>query len=200
MSTSTSPVVVLKPPKRNHSLILYAAAVAVAMDNNLYFPNPPVPIASFAADVQALHDAEVSGPKAERNARKQRVLYVLRLLRAYVQSVAEVQPNPAEARAVIVSAAMLVKKPSTYNKPVLEARRGEVSGAVTLLAKAVARSATYYWQYSENGVDWIDLPDTMKATTSLSGLTPLHTYHFRFRTMTRRGESDFGQSVSLIVL
>ena len=200
MSSNTSPVVVLKPPKRNHSLILYAAAVAVAMDGNAYFPNPPVPIASFASDVQAFHDAEVSGPKAERNARKQRVLYVLRLLRAYVQSIAEMQPNPAEARAVIVSAGMQVKKPSTYDKPVLEARRGELSGSVILRAKAVARSATYYWQYSENGVDWIDLRDTMKATTSLAGLTRLHTYHFRFRTLTRRGDSDFGPSVSLIIL
>ena len=95
---------------------------------------------------------------------------------------------------------MSVRKTSKQSKSELSAKNAGVSGTVVLNAKRVAPVATYYWQYSLDQETWISVPATMKASTVLSGLTPRTTYHFRFRALTRDGETDFSQVVSLFVL
>ncbi len=39
-----------------------------------------------------------------------------------------------------------------------------------------------------------------QRSTSITGLTGLQTYYFRYRTLTRAGAGDFSQAVSLVVL
>ena len=57
----------------------------------------------------------------------------------------------------------------------------------------------YFWQFGQDGVLWTDAPQTLQARTSLSGLTGEQTYWFRVRVMTKGGEGDFGEPVSLLV-
>jgi hypothetical protein len=159
----------------------------------------------FAADTAALEDAEIKaasktkGAAAARDARARKVKADLHHLRDYVQSVAETQANPATAVAVIESAFMRVKKAYKRSKPELHARNTDVSGTVELDAKAVAPTATYYWQHSLDQQTWISVPETMQARTSISGLSSARIYYFRFRALTRAGETGFSQVVKLLV-
>jgi len=50
------------------------------------------------------------------------------------------------------------------------------------------------------GKTWIAIRATLQSRTSLYGLTPLTTVLFRFRALTKMGEGDWSQPISIIVL
>jgi hypothetical protein len=134
-----------------------------------------------------------------RDAKRNRLRADLVSLRNYVQTIATAQPTHAEAAAVIEDALMAVKKPSQKYRPPFCARNASVSGSVLLEARAVAKSATYFWQHSADQQTWIDAGATMRCKTVITGLTPARTYHFRFHALTRAGAVGFSQVVSLVV-
>ena len=195
--------VVLGLPKRNKDLITFCKAVLAALTNNPHFPAPNPTLAVFSADIDAYDQAETAaagklpGAPSQRNAKRAKVVQDLRHLREYVQGVAE--NAPADAISVVESAGFRVKKPGARHKQALEAKDGVTTGSVDLVAKAVAALATYFWQYSLDGKTWTSCPETMKALTTISGLTVGQTYSFRFRTLTRAGASDFTQVVTHVV-
>ncbi|MFT3775717.1 MAG: fibronectin type III domain-containing protein [Minicystis sp.] len=208
MSTSTAftaIVVVLRAPRQHKPLITYAKAVLEHMLNNPAFPSPSPTLDVFAADIAALEDAETKaasrarGAAKARNARAARVRSDLAHLRDYVQRVAEEQTNPADVAAVVASAFMGIKQPAKRTRPALDVRNTGVSGCVAISARTVSLVATYYWQYSLDQQTWTDVPETMRARTTISGLTSARTYYFRFRALTRTGEIGFSQVVSLLV-
>jgi hypothetical protein len=43
------------------------------------------------------------------------------------------------------------------------------------------------------------MPGTLQAKTTVLGLTPLSTVQFRYRAVTKAGEGDWSQPVSLTV-
>jgi hypothetical protein len=67
------------------------------------------------------------------------------------------------------------------------------------VAKAVARTASYTWEYSTDQKTWTPVPPTMQAKTGLSGLTAGTTYYFRMQALTRTGTQNWSQVVSLLV-
>jgi hypothetical protein len=198
------PIVVLKMPTKVKSLIAFAQNVATAMTNNPTFPNPTPPIATLVADVAALNAAEsavLSRAKGAVQIRNQKLVVVrtdLENLKTYVQTVAG-SGTPEAAQVTIQSAGLTTRKVTLHDKAALLAKQGSVSGTVTLVAKAVARTAVYEWQYSTDQKTWTSLPMTFKAKTGVSGLTPLTMYYFRMQPFTRTGLSNWGQIVSLLV-
>ena len=100
---------------------------------------------------------------------------------------------------MIESAHMSVRKAPKRNIPEVSAKNGDVSGKVILAAKAVAQTATYFWEYSEDQSTWTPVPETMQARTEVSGLTSARVYYFRFRALTRAGRQDYSHTVSLVV-
>jgi hypothetical protein len=206
MSTNneSTPVAVLGAPKQNTALITFARGVHNALMENPSFPNPTPSLATFAANIDALDDAETKaatkakGAAAFRDAKKKRVKEDLDHLCDYVQSVVEAAPN-GTAAALIESAFMRVKKARKQSTSEVSAKNAGVSGKVQLAAKAVSRAATYSWEYSVDQTQWTPVPDTMYARTEVSGLTRACTYYFRFRTFTRAGRSGYSQVVSLLV-
>jgi hypothetical protein len=95
---------------------------------------------------------------------------------------------------------MDVRKVTLHDKPALSAKQGSASGTVTLSAKSAAVKAAYNWQYSTDQKTWTSLPQTLKAKTSVSGLTAATTYFFRSQALTPKGgEGDWGQATSLLV-
>ena len=100
---------------------------------------------------------------------------------------------------LIVGAGIGVKKRTRRNKPPVQAVDGPTSGSVWLLCLRLAKTATYFWQFSLDQKAWTDAPETMRAKLLLSGLTPGQTYYFRFRALTRKGPVDYSQVVSLLV-
>jgi hypothetical protein len=51
----------------------------------------------------------------------------------------------------------------------------------------------------DGGKTWVELPETLQARTSVTGLQPATTYSFRFRPVTRMGVGDWSQPLSLLV-
>jgi hypothetical protein len=45
----------------------------------------------------------------------------------------------------------------------------------------------------------VSLPFTTQASTTVSGLTPGSTVHFRYRPVTKDGAGDWSQPVSIMV-
>jgi hypothetical protein len=201
----SAPIVVLNAPKRNKDLITYARAVYSALLDNPSFPSPNPPLPTVAANIAAFEDAETKaatrarGAAALRDARKKRVKGDLFQAQAYVQSVVDTSSTPGEAIALIESAFMSVKKVTKRPIQELSVKNTDVSGKVTIAAKAVARPAVYTFEYSTDQTSWIALPNIMKSRTEVSGLTSACYYYFRFRTFTREGEQDYSQVVSLLV-
>jgi hypothetical protein len=119
---------------------------------------------------------------------------ILKLLGAYVQGVAD--DNPEHAVSIIESAGMSVALRGSVVKVVLAVTPGRVSGTARLVARAVAKDASYEWAMSKNGgMTWIGLPTTLPANTTVSGLEPGKTYSFRMRAATRREVSDWCEPV-----
>jgi hypothetical protein len=196
-------LVALDMPKGNKQYIARVKGMLVALTNNAYITSPTPTVAVFGADIANLDAAEVAtvkrapGAVAHRDAMRVKVQQDVQHLADCVQGVAET--SAADPIVVIESAGFRVRTFVARNKPTLAAKDGAVSGDVALVAKAAGKAATYYWQWSPDGKSWTSLADTMKASTSALGLTPGQTYSFRFRTLTRKGASDWSQIVTRLV-
>jgi hypothetical protein len=199
------PTAILMLPSSNKALLTYAKAVHERLSGNANFPNPNPALEVLAVDIKAFDDAEtkaktkVLGATEARDAKRQKVTEDLKHIRDRVQSIAETQASYRDAAAVITGAFMSVKKTGKRTRNELSAKNTGVSGIVLLEAKSVAPAATYFWQYSLDQETWTSVPATMQVKAMISGLTPAATYYFRFRALTRAGEIDFSQVVSLLV-
>jgi hypothetical protein len=195
-------IVALKIRRRNNDRIHYARSVAAAITGNSHFPSPTPTIAEFEARVDDADEAQARvligpiGSAAQRNAKLAAVQSDLERLRIYVQTVADAS---TEARAIIASAGMSVKRPGLHDKQPLAVKQGLVSGSVVVVAKAAGDRATYEWQYSQVGEPWIDMEPTRQAKKIIDGLVPGRSYQFRVRSVTQAGRSDFGHAVSFLV-
>ena len=94
---------------------------------------------------------------------------------------------------------MSVRKAPERTFPELRAKNAEVPGKVMLVAKAVAPTTIYYWEYSLDQSTWIPCPETVRARAEIEGLTSATLHYFRFRARTRAGWQDYSQVVSLLV-
>jgi hypothetical protein len=203
--SSRGPIAVLKLPRANAALIMFAKTTIGAMTGNKKLPNPDPPIEAVQADLDELEKAAAAaasravGTAQQRDAAKAKLIRDLVRWKDYVQHVAEAEPTYADAVAVILSANMSVKAPAKHNKAPLDVRDGEVSGSVLLVATAVAQVATYFWQYSLDNKTWVDVPETMKCFTTITGLPSGQTVYFRFRALTRSRQIGFSQVVHAVV-
>ena len=202
---TAGPIVVLNYPALDKPLLGYAKGVLAAFLASAYFPNPTLKLVIFAADIDEYDKAEtLAGTKALgavalRNAKRKKVIADLHHLRDYVQSVIEAQVNLADALAMIHSVGFFAKKLRQQFKAALQARNVGPSGHVKLDARSLGANVVYYWQYSVDQSTWINVPETLKASVLVTGLTKGTTYFFRFRALTRAGAVDFSQVVSLLV-
>ncbi len=197
-------IAVLNMPPHVADQIKYGHTIIAAMTGNAYFPNPNPLLATFSAALAKLDSAETAaqtrakGTIAARNAARVDYVAAAHSLRAQVQTIADASPENAEA--IITSAAMNVKKAASQPPRTFAARQLSVSGAVLLIAKAVASRAAYDWQYStDGGKTWIEAPSTLQAKTTISALPVATVVLFRFRALTKTGRSDWSQPTSLLV-
>jgi hypothetical protein len=198
------PTGVLKPPKQKKALSPYGKHVVTCMTGNAKVPNPTPLLPAITAACTALDVSQAAMPgnkatTAQRDADWLALLLLLDHELDYVNSVAEKQTSPADAEAVITGSGFSVRKQGKHNKDTFAATYGLVSGDVELDARAVAPGASYYWQWSTDLTNWVSVPETRKASTTITGLKPATTYYFRFRALTRKGMMDWSQTVSLLV-
>jgi len=196
---TTRSVAVLALPRRIDAFIAYAVDVVRAMTVNPAFPSPAPALATVLAAVEDLRVAEAQvmarhpGATVGRDARRAVLVTLLQSLRMHVQSVADA--NAERGPAIIRSASMAVQKTAERRPRVFAALAGPVAGTVKLVAPSGGDRASYNWQYSTDGEAWIDLPSTLQAKTTLSGQTPGAVAQFRYRAVTKTGETPWSAPV-----
>jgi hypothetical protein len=199
------PIVALKLPTKVPDLILMGRYVVERMTNNKNFPSPLPKLAVVSAAIDDLEKAEgvaqsrARGAVTMREVKRVALIALMDLLTAHVQSVADADRD--HGAEIIMSAGMSVKKNPGGPKRTFSVKQLGVSGAVKVMVPVVARRASYDWEMSKDGgVTWQSLPSTLRATTFVSGLAPGSTVSFRYRTLTKNGESDWSQPVSIVVV
>jgi hypothetical protein len=73
-------------------------------------------------------------------------------------------------------------------------------GTANLVAPFARLRSSYEWEYStDGGKTWIAAPVTVQTKTTIAGLVPGATVQFKYRPVTRTGEGNWSEQVSLIV-
>ena len=189
-------VVAMNLPKPATKLLALARSTVDRMQASALFPTPNPPLSTLVTDIDALTAAEsnvltrTKGAREARDAKAAVLRRDLRQLASYVQSVAD--QSGSRAAEVVESTGFAVKRPSVRTKPAFQVVRGRLPGSVKLLAKWAADRAVYGWRYSTDQTTWIELPDTMQSSTTLSGLAKLTAYFFQSRVTTKDGAGDWG--------
>ncbi len=193
----------LNLPKRNADAITRARHIASQLDGNAYFPALPVPIATLQGHIDDFQAAEVAvaggahGAAKERNARRAVVVVDLEQERTYAETV--VNGRGEDAPAVAASSGFDTKESRGPRKWSFGAEQADRSGEVELRAPRAARGASYHWQRSIDGTEWIDLLETSVASARVTGLSPGTLYFFRYRTLVKNVLSDWSDPVTFRV-
>ena len=137
--------------------------------------------------------------RCSRPAGREKLVALLKLLKAYVQSVAD--DNAENAASIILSAGMDLVERGDKPKQDIVVEQGSLSGEARIILRAWAKLANYAVQMSsDGGKTWIDLPKRNQAKIIVSNLVPGTTYLFRYRVATRRGPvSDWSTPYAFIV-
>jgi hypothetical protein len=199
------PLIVRKPRSRRIAdRIAYAKLVAESLKVSPYFPNPIPALAKLVAHIAAADAAHVAaltreaGTAATLAAAVRAVEGDLESLHVHVQGVARL--DATNGPAIVASAGMSLKDARGPSPADFTVKQGRISGSVVLVARAVARKASYDWQYSTDEETWTSAETTFQAKTKLVGLAAGTRYFFRFRARTREGLKDWSQVISLLVV
>jgi hypothetical protein len=194
----------LRLPTQVPALIAVADVIVQAMTDNPSFPAPTPSLADVASALDELRDAEVAtktrrhGTAAARNQKRAVLIGLLVRLKAYVQGVAD--EDAEHAAAIIESAGMRVKRTAPAGKPPFEVKPGAVSGSVQMVVRSAGDRASYHWAWSpDEGKTWRSVPATLQAKTVLRGLPSGSTCSFRYRAVTKTGETDWSEPVAVLV-
>ena len=184
-----------------------ARGVIAKMKNNPGFPKPDISIADVEAQTNLLETRYIATMNGGKEATA--LLHqaenewdeLMRKTAAYVDRIADGDDS------VVLSAGFnLMKQRGPTNRSEFEVKRAEKSGTVVLRRYIIKGARTYVWQYcagdspATNDAEWITAQVTTRATTELSGLTPLTTYWFRCAAVTAKGISGYSAPVMLVVI
>jgi hypothetical protein len=198
--------VVLKLPKSARRLYIYAQVVLKALTGNPSFA--AVNLVALTAAILALSKAETAaghgepGSAAACASAREAVRQELNHLRDFVQGVLETQVGTIDLtaiRAMVVTAAMDLRKVTARAKLAFGAMYGDVPGSVDLTAPASPRD-THEWQHSADQLNWTAAPATRRAKTTVTGLPIGVAHYFRHRTLTKTGYTPWSDPVAMLVV
>jgi hypothetical protein len=201
--------VVLNIPTRIGDRLIYAIAIHDSMDGNAWFPAPPVSMADFMVKIQkyeaAAADVKKRKPDAEARLKTawNEVHVALQLLRNYVEGICLLDPENAEE--IALSAGMSIKAPSGREALDFNVKNSASGHGADLSGKVKEKGCFHIWQCSENPEDpmsWYQrlIPGTFTATTSVYDFNPGTRLYFRHKCVTRKGETDWDQVISIIII
>jgi hypothetical protein len=186
------------------ALIAFAQTVVKAMTGNPLFLAPSPTLAVLTQAIVDLQNAQTAalartkGAVITRDEKRIALVVLLQQLKGYVQTTADA--NVENGASIIASAGLAVRKVLTRAPRVFAAKPGKISGTASLVAASAAQRSAYEWEYStDGGKTWVITPATLQAKSTIVGLTPGATVVFRYRAVTKAGEGDWSQSVSLII-
>jgi hypothetical protein len=197
-------IVALKLPTRVQALITYATGIVTALTGNPSFPTLIPSLAILTAAIAALQTAEAAalartkGAVITRNEKRLALVQLLQQLAGTIQTAADA--NLENGASIIASAGVAVRKTVVRSARVFGAKPGEVTGTAKLIAASAGHRSSYEWEYStDGGKTWVTAPVTLQAKTTVTGLTAGTTVQFRYRPVTKTGEGNWTQPVSLLV-
>ena len=199
-------IVVLDLPRDLDDLIIELYRLHDSMAASPFFAGLAAKLAAFKIKIDkfnAYHIAAHTSPPtktvAERDAAMAAAIGDVHILQNDVQSIVDAAA-PEDRETIATASGMKVKKQGEINKQDFEARHGEVSGSVKLIAKGAGTShAAHDWQISLNSTDWTFLTTTLQADTMATGLTVGSKVFFRHRTILADGPTDWSQDEEIIV-
>ena len=161
----------------------------------------PSPYATVTTHIDTLDEVERAahkgavGAASDRDAALLVVKGDMRLLKAFLQSVADTSANP---QGRIEDAGFSVAKKTVRSKQDIAAKWGANAGTVALLAKAVkSRRVQYGWQMSVDQKTWT-LPHDAEGVDRGQRPDGGHGLYFRVQTQTVAALSDWSAIVSIL--
>jgi hypothetical protein len=184
--------------------IAQARRIAQSVKGNSWFSDPSPPLATIETAIEELASAETAtlsrtkGTVDVRDAKRLALVQLLQQLMTYVQTVADA--NVENAASIIEGGGFSLQKPGG-RRPRVFAATQELSGTVILGAPKIPGATAYQWGRSTDGGEtYVDLPTTSQGSTIVPGLRPGSTVYFRYRPVTRKGDGDWSQPVSIVVV
>lgn len=204
MKTGPRYIAVFAEARSVGQYILDCRVIVERMTDNASFESPTPPLAQVTKHIDDLaEDAKLAcsggpGAVAQRDVSLEQVRIDMRMLKAYVQNVADTLGTD-RTPATILSSGFTVGKRGGSPKAPLGAKHGVAPGSVVLTVKAIRGPVMYRWQASTDQETWLDLPETFDSTHIVEGFTSATLYYFRMRTVTRRGVSAWSPTISMIM-
>jgi hypothetical protein len=192
--------VALNLPKGDNEFIFAAKHIAECMDGNPYFPSPLLPIATLHAHIAALELAQVAtltgahGTVAARDEGRIIVEGDLKVERVYVETLAN--QDLAHGPAIVASAGMYIKGAAGPARAEFAAKDGREPGSVQLSVKRPKGAASVHWQWSLDGVQWVDAGESKQADFVVRNLISTRLYWFRHRFLLPGGLADWSQPIT----
>lgn len=192
---------ILKADKKVTLFINQCLDIVNHMSGNEGFINPPVAYADVITAIKNLRYAEdmarmrTIGAAQERDNQKENVMKFMRRIHLFIQELADEAKTEKMAKELILASGFSIKKSSYYPKSIFSVKQDLSTGELILRAKSAGKRATYEWQVSvNNGESFVNLPATLKARTVVSDFIPYQKIHFRFRSLTQNGLSEWSFS------
>jgi maltooligosyltrehalose synthase len=186
-------------------LVAKGQTVHKYMSGNVYFAKPSVSMDDFAAALQLLEQAISNAAYADRamiakrDAQATIVADMLRSLASYVDAEAKGD------RDIILSSGFEVRsEPTKSGEPTapakLEVVLGNISGTATFKCKREKNVHTYVGEWKqEDATEWQTVLST-GCKIKLEGLMPLTNYTFRIAAVNSKGQSNWSEALTALVL
>jgi hypothetical protein len=175
--------------------------------NNAYFPNPTVDMKILGANVEKyvnsipVKESRSSELAAVKNQNKAIVVMNLTSLCSYVNAV-------ANGNRVILTTSGFDITPESKAKPAenttpteIVIKQGEFIGSVMLSCKAQKSAAAYDVRAKNGTLTWSEpVSSTKSSKIIIKDLIPGHIYEFQMRTLGSGGNSEWSNSISMMVV
>jgi len=205
----------IRPPKKTIALGTATCSIpqllanvihyVTSMTGNTYFPAPTPSLAQITAQADLLKEEyEVSltrakGAVSSMRAEEKQLVILLKLLAAYVEAVANADPERASE--IIASAGMPERKPPERVSRQFRAFPGPLKGSVTIETIAVRYSAYIFQMTSDprQATGWITIYTGTRVKYTHTGLTSAAYYYFRMAVSTKGEQGDWSNVLQVLV-
>ncbi|HEY2383286.1 MAG TPA: hypothetical protein VGK48_19085 [Terriglobia bacterium] len=192
-------------------VIIRATAVQTAMTGNANYPAAPVDLAALKTNVDAfvtLVAQAADGSKkviAEKNKQRATVVEMVRLVGRYVEGASKGDMSIFQTSG-FQPASTTKAKPQPLSEKIRKIGHGSNSGQVSIWLRSLKDALSYTIRFAPivNGAapaTWTEQPvGLVRSPVLLSGLTPLTTYAFQVRALTKdNAYTDWSDSVTFDV-
>jgi hypothetical protein len=185
-------------------LITNALHYITCMTSNAHFPNPLPALTTVSAQIAALQPAydlsltRAKGSVGKMHLEVKKLDILLKALAAYVESIANVDPDNASN--IISSSGMPEKKTSPRAPKIFTAKAGKAPGSAVLNCKAQSRAAYLYQVTTDPAtVSWETIYAGITAKFLKTGLISGTRYYFRYATVVKGLQNAWSPVVNLVI-